>query len=60
VAAVSRSREISPAIRDAVARWYGADVAKNATAVESFEVCEYGARPDEAMLKKLFPFAQTH
>ena len=52
----SRSREISPAIREAVARWYGADVAKNATAVESFEVCEYGARPDEAMLRKLFPF----
>jgi len=52
----SRSREISPAIREAVTRWYGADVAKNATAVESFEVCEYGARPDEAMLRKLFPF----
>jgi LmbE family N-acetylglucosaminyl deacetylase len=53
----SRSREISPAIREAVARWYGADVAKNTTAVEAFEVCEYGARPDDTMLRKLFPFA---
>jgi hypothetical protein len=23
--------------------------------VESFEVCEYGAQPDEATIKKLFP-----
>ena len=53
----TRSREIPPAVREAVARWYGADVAGTVTHVEAFEVCEYGARPDEAMLKKLFPFA---
>ena len=53
----SRNREIPPSVRDAVARWYGADVAKTATDVEAFEVCEYGARPDEARLKALFPFA---
>jgi hypothetical protein len=23
---------------------------------EAFEICEYGARPDEAMLRRLFPF----
>jgi hypothetical protein len=52
-----RTREIPASVREAVARWYGADVAKTVTHVEAFEVCEYGARPDEAMLKKLFPFA---
>jgi N-acetylglucosamine malate deacetylase 1 len=24
--------------------------------VEAFEICEYGARPDEAQLRRLFPF----
>jgi len=23
---------------------------------EAFEICEYGTRPDEAMIRKLFPF----
>jgi hypothetical protein len=23
---------------------------------EAFEICEYGTRPDEAMLRRLFPF----
>jgi hypothetical protein len=29
---------------------------KSVTYAEAFEVCEYGAQPDEARLKKLFPF----
>ena len=23
---------------------------------EAFEICEYGTRPDQAMIRKLFPF----
>jgi len=26
---------------------------------EAFEICEYGARPDQAMIRKLFPFLPT-
>jgi LmbE family N-acetylglucosaminyl deacetylase len=54
--AKERSSELTPAIREALAKWYGPDAAAKATHVEAFEVCEYGTRPDEAMLRKLFPF----
>jgi LmbE family N-acetylglucosaminyl deacetylase len=52
----TRTRQIPPSVREAVARWYGADIARTVTHVEAFEVCEYGTRPDDAMLRKLFPF----
>jgi LmbE family N-acetylglucosaminyl deacetylase len=48
-------RGISDELREALRKWYGArgDAVKNA---EAFEVCEYGRRPTEADLRKLFPF----
>jgi LmbE family N-acetylglucosaminyl deacetylase len=54
--AAQRTGTISDADREAVARWFGADTARSTTHVEAFEVCEYGTRPDEAMLRTLFPF----
>ncbi len=52
-----RTPALSPAIREAIAKWYGPDVAAKTVNAEAFEICEYGARPDDAMLRKLFPFA---
>jgi LmbE family N-acetylglucosaminyl deacetylase len=52
----SRGGQPSPAVRDALAKWYGADQAKAVRHAEAFEICEYGARPDDAMIRKLFPF----
>ena len=48
-------RPIADDVRAALRKWYGprADAVKDA---EAFEVCEYGSRPDEAMLRRLFPF----
>jgi LmbE family N-acetylglucosaminyl deacetylase len=48
-------RAISEELRAALRKWYGArgDAVKDA---EAFEVCEYGRRPTEADLRKLFPF----
>ena len=48
--------EISPRFAKPLGKWYGADAAKKVQVAEAFEICEYGARPDEAMLRKLFPF----
>lgn len=42
--------------RPALERWYGPKQAARAQHVELFEVCEYGARPTEADLRRLFPF----
>jgi LmbE family N-acetylglucosaminyl deacetylase len=46
----------SAAVRTALVKWYGADQAKTIRYAEAFEICEYGTRPDDAMLRKLFPF----
>jgi LmbE family N-acetylglucosaminyl deacetylase len=52
----TRMRPPSPAVRDALVKRYGADAAQKVQVAEAFEICEYGARPDEAMLRRLFPF----
>jgi LmbE family N-acetylglucosaminyl deacetylase len=46
---------ITDAVREALRKRYGpkADAVKD---VEAFEVCEYGRRPSEADLRRLFPF----
>jgi len=43
------------AARGALSRWYGAQ-AESVRYAELFEVCEYGTQPDEAMIRRLFPF----
>jgi len=40
-----------------VSDWYGAAAAEKIAYVEAFEVCEYGRRPDQDELKRLFPIA---
>jgi len=48
-------RPIGEVLRASLRKWYGAraDAVRDA---EAFEVCEYGRRPDEAELRRLFPF----
>lgn len=52
----TRMRPPSSSVREALVKWYGAEAAAKVQVAEAFEVCEYGTRPDEAMLRKLFPF----
>jgi LmbE family N-acetylglucosaminyl deacetylase len=49
----------SAAVREALVKWYGAEAGGKAQVAEAFEICEYGTRPDEAMLRRLFPFFPT-
>src|SRR5690606_1271250 len=51
-----RGRAPSKEVREALARWYGPERAAQVRYAEAFEICEYGTRPDEAMIRKLFPF----
>jgi LmbE family N-acetylglucosaminyl deacetylase len=46
----------SNAVRQALAKWYGAERAGRVQHAEAFELCEYGRRPTDAELKQLFPF----
>ena len=50
-----RRTEISPKVREALVKWYGPARANAAVAAEAFEICEYGRRPSEEEIRKLFP-----
>ena len=36
--------------------WYPGEAAKTVKHAEAFELCEYGSQPDQAGLRRLFPF----
>jgi LmbE family N-acetylglucosaminyl deacetylase len=50
-----RLREPNPAVRASLVKWYG-EAGNKVQYYEAFEVCEYGAQPNEARLRQLFPF----
>jgi len=45
----------TPAVRAALVKWYGAQQGNAVKYAEAFQICEYGAQPDESMIRKLFP-----
>lgn len=51
-----RRPNISEETRKSLAKWYGAEKANKITAAEAFEICEYGRRPSDEEIRKLFPF----
>ena len=53
--AKERPSRVWPDWKAALEKWYGAQAA-SVQHVEAFEITEYGRQPDEAELRKLFPF----
>ncbi len=51
----ARTRVIKPAVRAALVKWYGPQKGGAAQYYEAFEICEYGAQPDESRIRRLFP-----
>ncbi len=51
-----RSQNIAQRFRTKLAEFYGQEKANSIKYAEAFEICEYGRRPDQQELKKLFPF----
>jgi LmbE family N-acetylglucosaminyl deacetylase len=51
-----RSTPIDDKMRAALVKWYGPEKAKQIKFAEAFEICEYGVRPSEADIRRLFPF----
>jgi LmbE family N-acetylglucosaminyl deacetylase len=49
------ARPISAEARASLVKWYGPEKGGAAKHAESFEICEYGAQPDAARLKQIFP-----
>lgn len=50
-----RSRSVSDAVRQNLRKWYG-DKADSIQSAEAFELCEYGRRPSDDEIRRLFPF----
>ncbi len=50
-----RGNSISPQVRTSLEKWYGAEKSAQAKYAEAFEICEYGSRPTEQDIKRLFP-----
>ncbi|MGK2860305.1 MAG: PIG-L deacetylase family protein, partial [Chitinophagaceae bacterium] len=50
-----RKEKISPQIKSSLEKWYGKQKASTVKHAEAFEICEYGTRPDEKMIRRLFP-----
>ncbi len=51
-----RFGRINDAVRATLVKYYGAEAGAKVEHAEAFEICEYGRRPDEAEVKRLFPF----
>lgn len=51
-----RQGNIANKYRDELVEWYGEKKGNAVKFAEAFELCEYGRRPSQAELKKLFPF----
>lgn len=50
-----RTSAPSPAVKQALEKWYGKEKASEVRFAEAFEICEYGTQPDQEELKRLFP-----
>ena len=46
---------ITPQIRASLVKWYGKEHADKVKYAEAFEICEYGAQPDDERIRQLFP-----
>jgi LmbE family N-acetylglucosaminyl deacetylase len=55
----TRTVPVTDAQRETLRRWYGSGKATAARHCESFEICEYGAQPDEARIRELFPMLRA-
>lgn len=55
LSAQRQKRQITPAIRTSLMKWYGPEVGNKVKNAEAFEICEYGRQPSEQDIKQLFP-----
>ena len=49
-----RTRKPNSAVTDSLVKWYGTEKGNATKYYEAFEICEYGAQPDEKRIRELF------
>ncbi len=50
-----RNPKINNNVKKSLEKWYGSVKADNVKHAEAFEICEYGRRPSDEEIRKLFP-----
>jgi len=50
-----RNPNINDKTKQSLIKWYGIEKASQAKYAEAFEICEYGRRPSDEEIRKLFP-----
>jgi LmbE family N-acetylglucosaminyl deacetylase len=50
-----RKQEINEKTRQSLTKWYGKEKAEKVSVAETFEICEYGRKPSDEEIRKLFP-----
>lgn len=50
-----RGSGITPEVKVSLQKWYGNQRADQVRFSESFEICEYGSRPNDTEIRRLFP-----
>ncbi len=53
--AQTRAVKITPDVRVSLEKWYTKEKAAQVKDAEAFELCEYGAQPNDEEIKRLFP-----
>jgi LmbE family N-acetylglucosaminyl deacetylase len=52
----TRQQSEANRFRNALNKWYGPQRGTSIKLAEAFEICEYGRQPDDAEIRRLFPF----
>jgi hypothetical protein len=53
--ATNRTVKLTPEVKASLEKWYGREKATQVQHAEAFEICEYGAQPSEADIRRMFP-----
>jgi LmbE family N-acetylglucosaminyl deacetylase len=53
--AQTRAVQITPEVRQSLEKWYGKEKAAQVQHAEAFEICEYGSRPTDEDIRRMFP-----
>ena len=51
-----RKPNVNDDMKKSLQKWYGEEKVNTIKYAEAFEICEYGRRPSESEIRKLFPF----
>lgn len=56
----NRTVKLTPEVKTSLEKWYGAERTVDIKHAEAFEICEYGTRPTDEDIRRLFPMLKNN